>query len=176
MIVLTLSRNLCCSSSQSRQPSQRAFKKPSNDKAKVFCIAESLPAACWVLISCTHQKTFHQDRMFARYETQFKAFKHIHKNITIDEFNWRYTVASGFFFGLKRKRSCSDDDSFVTTPHHCAAKIAHLGGSYCSLKSFALKKDVETYEGIYLQCPDPIYPAISRSSSNGNVLEARLAQ
>ena len=94
-------------------------------------------------------------------EADFETLKHIHKGITIYEFNSWHSITPGLLLGFKGEGASRDDYASVGPPHHRTTKISNMRRSHSPQVSFTLEENGKTHKRIHLQRPYAIYSAVA---------------
>ncbi len=110
------------------------------------------------------------------HETKFEALEHADELFAVDEFDGRHPFASRLASRLCREGPGGENNSFVRSTRHRAAKVAYLHWGDRTRVSLALEEDLEADERIDLQEADSVNTAIAGTTCYRDFLKASFTQ
>lgn len=111
-----------------------------------------------------------------RLEAQFQIDEHIDELLAVNELDGRHAVPCCFPPCFTRKRPGRDDYALVGPTLHCAPEVANFRRGYGLGVALALKQHLETDERIDLERTVAIDAAITGTTCDDDLDEARLPQ
>ncbi len=92
---------------------------------------------------------------------ELKILEHFGKPITVNEVDWRCSLAGGLLGSVSCESSCSYQQPFVSTANHGPTEVADLAGRHSALVPLALEDNVEAQDASHSCNPFAVDAAVT---------------